>query len=340
MGPWLRNQSHGVREFSEQRMADLIEGLVKRNTPLIVKKIKLIDENKKLQAELNKIKKLPHLVERKHAVFLRVEMARLIYPILVCAEFFITYISTVIIFSSDEKDAEGVKTMIEGAKVSISTILTLGSAITSDEFLQNALPDPIKNLRSKQGPEAHIDHPEEDRRRKLSAGVSGVFLLFFEVCIVGLAHKRAIDFEGQDAGVSLAMIGFILAAIAIPIVAGYANWIIGQHKDQYDNTKRIEKIRKAIASNDKVIIAVERDIEKNLQLERVKYWKVIRQFNNFKTVYDQKQERTSEDLTGHFARNLETFTSQVIGEYQNQLSQLDTHFESEIDYNLNYQLYD
>ena len=260
-------------------------------------------KNERLTVEKENLLRKKEEVERKamieyddfFGIRKKVRTLSFLFWIIIIAEGFLNYISTLIFIPGDGFSFTLLRWFI-------AIVLTGSGIIAAEKFLDSLFPVvPYKGVASKQ-------------RSIPIATMWGVLLLIVEIAIVGVAEARARDIEGGTDS-QILYYGFILLSMVLPVVAGATRWDLMHYIDAYQNTLLHNKIEKRLLKIDSILRKnVERD-SLYYKLKSTAYWDLFNEFKVRKENYNSKKGIT-EDLAGHYSENYDTFQKEADKRYE------------------------
>ena len=106
-----------------------------------------------------------------------------------------------------------------------------------------------------------------------------------------------------------------LAGMLLPLVAGYLAYERSRYVAPYNNTLRIAKAEKNIASRESIIATNNQRMEDHFKRELEDNWCVFDEFRIYKENYNARHDMNPESLSGHFCEIHETFEDEAMKRY-------------------------
>lgn len=155
---------------------------------------------------------------------------------------------------------------------------------------------------------------EVPRRNWADIGMLTLLCIAYEAVIYYLCRVRGIALEGANDG------GYVtnfvtLAGMLLPLVAGYLAYERSRILAPYNNTLRIAKAEKNIASRESIIATNNQRMEDHFKRELENTWCVFDEFRIYKENYNARHEIKTESLAGHFCETHETFEREAMQRY-------------------------
>ncbi|MEM7368714.1 MAG: hypothetical protein AAF587_08920 [Bacteroidota bacterium] len=302
---WFEHRE-GIKGFAEQVMYWLITSVIKQSRQLLAKLNQLKLTRDKLIKQKHELLKQPLLDNDEYfSIRKKIISVSIIVPILIVAETFLNYISTLVIFVQ----TGFIFLLIRWA---VAIVLTAVVIVTADETFHAISPVRLKETPQKKNEEQH-SHTKGILRR----GVSIVLLVLLEITIVGIAEYRARDVEGGVAG-SFLYYSFIILAGVLPLVVGYLRWDKSHYYDAYTNRSRLNAIEQELKTIDQKIAVIQLGEHFNLKNQVQGSWALLSEFRVYKEIYNHRKKIT-ENLNKHFTKDKESFQKEARRQYEDGL---------------------
>jgi hypothetical protein len=132
---------------------------------------------------------------------------------------------------------------------------------------------------------------------------------------MGLAEVRASMLaQAQDS--SFLYLGYIAAAMLLPLVAGALRWDSMRYLDIYKSTRAIREIESRLAQIDSTLRQNEEYESNFYKVQSITYWDRLNEFKTYKRNYDESNGHAREKLPeGHFARTYDAFQNESYKRY-------------------------
>jgi len=241
---------------------------------------------------------------------------KLIVYFAILFEIFLNYVSTLIFIQG-----EGLLFVL--VRWGLAIILTLAAMLSTDAFLRNLLPEDSVRVKGtgSQNEDFEIYKRNAKKKRVIGLIVSSICLIFFEIAIIGVSRKRAIDIEGGNI-TDILYYGFILLSMGLPIIAGYFKWDSEQHGKLYQNTLNYYKTRKLVHSLELIVTANMKDVKSVVENSIRNAWDIFSRFKIYKENYNRKNNIEKENLDIHYSRDAESFKNKALSYFGNEVIEI------------------
>ncbi|MFI5251134.1 MAG: hypothetical protein ACHQQQ_01775 [Bacteroidota bacterium] len=287
----------GLSEFADRCLNWLIEKSAIKAGIYIEKNEELKDEKKNLILRSEDINKKAMLENDDFfTVRKKYRTQTFIIGVIIIAEMFLNYISTLIFINGEDL----IFTFIRWG---IAIVLTGGGIIVSEKLIESVLPITKKEKK---------DIPNRSTPVII---LWSILLIGVEIAIMGVSETRATDIEGGHTG-GVLYYGFIILSMVLPLIAGAARWDIMHYLDAYKNTLLHRKIQERLHKIETILRRNEEHKLQYFKIQSVVFWDIFSEFKTFKENYDKKKGLKTEDLSSHFACNNDTFQLEADKRYE------------------------
>jgi hypothetical protein len=188
----------------------------------------------------------------------------------------------------------------------LAVVLTGGGLVITERLIETAAPREDQHA------------TEEISDAQMSSVITTlwtILLIGIEIAIMGLAEVRASMLaQAQDS--SFLYLGYIAAAMLLPLVAGALRWDSMRYLDIYKSTRAIREIEGRLAQIDSTLRQNEEYESNFYKVQSITYWDRLNEFKTYKRNYDESNGHAREKLPeGHFARTYDAFQNESYKRY-------------------------
>lgn len=303
--------TEGIKYFADRCTNKYIGTTAVKLTNILTTYIKVLkQERERRRQHFAECEELDRMDDGSFAIRSRKSRRmKLVVYVTILFEIFLNYISTLIFIQGD-----GLLYIL--VRWGLSIILALAAMLVTDGILTKLLPE--ESVRVKGNSSNHEDDESYIKnartKRYISLVILPILLIAVEVAIVGVSRERAIDIEGGGSG-NVLFYGFILLSMALPVIAGYFKWDSEQHGKLFQNTLNYYRTEKLLHILDLVVIANMKDVKEVVDNSIRKAWEKFNRFKLYKENYNTRENIPREDLSTHYANNLETFKENALNHF-------------------------
>lgn len=304
-GPYLRNEQ-GIKKFAERALDQLLSRVTKRSAYYREMNENMLVEKANLRMRAAELARQEMLDASEYfSVRRRITADTTIIVFALVAGVLMTFFSVTAFLESVDAVSAIARWVIAGV---FAGVLTYGG-MHATEFLLGALI-----------PRRVDEDKREHLPRQAIATMWAVVLAIVLIAILGFAETRA-ALLSQATGSGMIYFGFILLAMAMPVLAGAFRWDASRFVDVYKTTQAHRRVEDRLAQIDSVLRQNE-EFESNFyKLRLLEEWDEV---NSFKTYKDNYNERKGivEHLAGHFSQSFDLFQNEAVKRYESDLRDL------------------
>ena len=297
---WFENHD-GIKGYAEQAMSWLIADVIKKSSKLLEDTQQLSERRDQLVSCEQKLLTLPLLDNDVYfTIHKKIVFTKIIIPILIGAEVFLNYVSTLIFITG-----EGLLFALLRWVTAIG--LTAIAIVGADLLL-----DAISPVKAEQPPIEIAEHTRN--KRFIRIFWSSTVLIAIEFAIAAIAERRARDVEGNMAE-GLLYYGFIVLAVVFPLVVAYLRWERNHYYDAYRNRHELNKVQEDLKVIEEQISVNKLQEHLNLKNQVNEEWSLLSEFRVYKENYNLKKGIENENLSKHFAKDKKSFSKEAKQQY-------------------------
>ncbi|MDX1547715.1 MAG: hypothetical protein R3247_12040 [Rhodothermales bacterium] len=303
---YLRNE-HGIKKFAEMSMGQLIRRATKKSAFYREMNENLLVEKANLRMRRDELYEQPRLEAGGFfTVRRRLWSNNLLVVLIIIAAIFLNVLS-VETFINETSGVGSVMRWIAASLLAI--VLTGGGMVIAERLIGSVIP------------RKHVP-TEPSGRRSALAVLWGVLLVGFEASILGLADVQAASLAGAAEN-SLLYVGYVVASMTFPLVAGAFRWDALRYVDRYKTTLVLRQIESRLAQIDSILRQND-EFESNFyKIKSLEYWDQVNDFKAIKDNYNQKKGIV-EQVGGHFAQNYDQFMAEANKRYTQDIRDVTT----------------
>lgn len=301
---WFKNPD-GIKGFAEQVMNWLMQTTMSLAEKLKNSNRKLEEEIKRKKEQLNKWYKHP-IVEADEWDEIKHKVIKwgIWITIGIIAEAALNYfgISSII-------TAQGLGWLV--LNVIIALVLTGFGVFIFKQFFAIMLNIPMYKS---------IEYKE---RNWFELVLIALLCIVYEATIYYLCKIRGRALEGNT-GDDIITLFVTLAGMLLPLIAGYLANERSRYTNPFNNSLRINKAEKEIATMGKQIVTNNQRMEDHFKQELQKNWAFLEEYKVYKQNYNFKNGIEKENVVGHFSETYDAFEHEAVLRYQKEVLQQTT----------------
>ncbi len=297
-GQYLRNPQ-GTKLFAEKCIGELVRGVTKKSAVYREMNENLLVEKANLRMRSMELSERPSLDAGEFFMVRRqLWLHNVIITAVVAAGVFLIFLSL-----SAGLGQEGVSPVLTWLVAAVLAIVLMGGGLVATERFVETIA-PRRSIRTQE---------LKDVTRSI-APLWIVVLVAVELALFGIAQVRA-DHVAASFDSTLLYWGFIIATMALPVIAGAIRWDAGQYIDIYKTTTALRQVESRLAQIDSVLRQNEEYESNFFKMKSIQYWDNLNDFKTYKVNYDEKKGRT-EEIDTHFSRSYDEFQAEANKRYQ------------------------
>jgi hypothetical protein len=302
-GSYLKSED-GIKQYAEKCMGQLINKVTKKSAFYREQDENLLVEKANLRLREEELREKPVLDAGDFfSVRRRLWFENFTIGAVVLAAVFINYTAVTAFLSGG---TIGLAFLHWVVAATLAVVLTGGGLVITERLIETAAPREDQHA------------TEEISDAQMSSVITTlwtILLIGIEIAIMGLAEVRASMLaQAQDS--SFLYLGYIAAAMLLPLVAGALRWDSMRYLDIYKSTRAIREIESRLAQIDSTLRQNEEYESNFYKVQSITYWDRLNEFKTYKRNYDESNGHAREKLPeGHFARTYDAFQNESYKRY-------------------------